>query len=320
MKVNILILAGGLGTRMKSSLPKVMHSICGKPILEYIVNTSKMADPSRIVLLIGNGSQRVRQHFESADMDILQFAYQKEQLGTGDALRSAAQYIEKNSVVIILSGDVPLITYKTIDELLKDHKRRKSTITVLSMLPDDPTGYGRIIRNKDDLVTGIVEHKDADNDQKQIKEVNAGIYCIESDFIEEYIDELNNDNAQGEYYLTDLIGIAHRNNMHVHSHIIGDKQEVLGINNRYQLSEIEDIMLGRIRQHMMNEGVTMRNPETIYIESTVTVGRDSVIEPCTVLKGKTILGEGCSIGAFSYLENVVIKDGEIIKPYTKIIE
>lgn len=320
MKVNILILAGGLGTRMKSSVPKVMHNICGKPILEYIVDTSARIGPSRIILLIGNGSDAVKEHFSSFDSDMLKFAYQEKQLGTGDALRSAVDSIEKNSVLVILSGDVPLITEVTIEKLLNVHRDKRSAITVLSMMPDNPDGYGRIIRNEDNLVTGIVEHRDADRTQRGIKEVNAGIYCIDSDFIEQYIDMLSNDNAQGEYYLTDLIGIAHKNGRPVHSYVIEDEREVLGINNRDQLSQIEDIMLERIRKKAMTGGVTMRNPRTVYMDSTVTVGADTVIEPCTVLMGKTVIGKGCRIGAFSYLYNAVIGDNVNIEAQTKIVK
>ncbi len=315
MTINILILAGGLGTRMKSTIPKVMHNVCGKPILEHIVNTSSKLNPERIILLIGNGSEKVKKYFETqySKKSLIDFAYQKEQLGTGDALKSAVTHIMKNSNVIILSGDVPLIREETIEKLLETHKLKQNTVTILTMMPINSFGYGRIERDESGNIKSIVEHKDANDKQKEIKEVNAGIYCINSDFICKYIDSIKNDNIQKEYYITDLISIAHKNHLLVDSVIVENASEVLGVNNRNQLAEIEQIMLNRKREEMMRNGVTMENPESIYIDSDVKCENDVIIESNVVIKGKTIINKGCIIKSFTYLNNVELKENTIIK-------
>ncbi len=316
MTINILILAGGLGTRMKSTVPKVMHNICGKPILEHIVDTSSKLNPERIILLIGNGSKIVKDYFETQyfKKSLIDFAYQKEQLGTGDALKSAVTHIMKNSNVIILSGDVPLIKKETIERLLKTHESKQNAVTVLTMIPTNPFGYGRMERDAQGNIKSIVEHKDANDKQKEIGEVNAGIYCIKSDFIYKYIDSIGNNNKQKEYYITDLISITHKNDLQVDSVIVENASEVLGINNRNQLAEIEQIMLAMKREEMMKNGVTMESPESIYIDSNVECENDVIIESNVVIKGKSIIKKGCIIKSLSYLNNVELKENTIIEP------
>ncbi len=317
MKTNILILAGGMGTRMKSLIPKVMHRICGKPILEFIVNTSMKLNPSRIILLVGNGSDKIENHFSAHAFKQIKFAHQDKQLGTGDALKCAVKEIETGSAVVILSGDVPLISEATIGMLIEKHRESRNSVTVLTMLLDNPEGYGRIIRDGK-FVKAIIEHRDATSEQRKINEVNTGIYCMNADFIFEYIEKIDNNNVQKEYYITDLIKIAHDNGKGVDSVIIGNHQEVLGINNRVQLSEMEQIIVKRKIEKLMFEGVSFNNPQSIYIEPDVEIGGDSHIESNVVIKGKTKIGRECNIGAFSYIENAILEDKSIIKPYSRI--
>ncbi len=310
MNLNVLILAGGLGTRMKSSLPKVMHSLCGKPMLEYIVDTARILEPSRIIILIGNGSEKVREHFEREKG--IEFAFQKEQLGTGDAVKSAIGNIDEKGTVIVLSGDVPLIASGTLKKLVRTHEEEKADVTLLTMILEDPAGYGRILK-KGNNVTGIVEHKDASEEQRMIKEVNAGLYAFDAEFLKREIFSLKNDNKQKEYYITDLIGIAAGSRGAV-SVSVDDAQEVSGINNRKQLSLLEERMLRDIRDSLMMEGVTIRNPQTVYIESTVRIGRDVVIEQGVTLKGSTVIEDNAVIGAHAYIENGNVKKGSVIEP------
>lgn len=310
MNLNVLILAGGLGTRMKSSLPKVMHSLCGKPMLEYIVDTSRMLEPSRIIILIGNGSEKVKEHFEGGKG--IEFAFQKEQLGTGDAVKSSIEHIDGKGTVIVLSGDVPLISSKTLKKLVMTHESEKADVTLLTMMLDDPAGYGRILKKRNN-VTGIVEHKDASGEQKKINEVNAGLYAFDAEFLKREIFSLKNDNKQKEYYITDLIGIAAEGRGAV-SVPVGDSEEVSGINNRKQLSSLEQRMLKDIRNKFMMEGVTMRSPQTVYIESTVRIGRDVIIEQGVTLKGNTVIGDNAVIGAHAYIQNGNVEKGAFIEP------
>ncbi|MFO8062236.1 MAG: sugar phosphate nucleotidyltransferase [bacterium] len=317
MNLNILILAGGMGTRMKSSLPKVMHSICGRPMLYHIVETSGMLEPDKIILLIGNGSEMVRDYFEQENIPV-EYAYQHEQLGTGDALRCAVPSIDRSSEVIILSGDVPLIRKDTLEHLYNRHCDIGSAVTVLTMEPENPFGYGRIIKDKEGNVIDIVEQKDADEKQRTVREVNTGIYCMNGSFIIDSIDEIDNDNAQNEYYITDLIRIASRKKLTVDSLITHSSSEVLGVNNRSQMAGVENIMLEARREEMMKNGVTMRLPGTIYIDHDVRVGRDVIIESSVTLKGSTVIEDNCRIGAGAYIRDEHIVKNTVIKPGTVI--
>ncbi|MDY6787762.1 MAG: sugar phosphate nucleotidyltransferase [candidate division WOR-3 bacterium] len=317
MNLNILILAGGMGTRMKSSLPKVMHSICGRPMLYHIVETSGMLDPEKIILLIGNGSEMVRDYFEEENISV-EYAYQHEQLGTGDALRCAVPSIDRDSEVIILSGDVPLIRKDTLEQLYDRHCDGGNAVTVLTMEPENPFGYGRIIKDRENNVIDIAEEKDADNKQRAIREVNTGIYCMKGSFIIDSIDEIDNNNAQNEYYITDLIRIASKKKLTVDSLITHSNSEVLGVNNRSQMAVVESIMLETRKREMMKNGVTMRLPGTIYIDHDATVGRDVIIESSVTLKGRAVIEDNCRIGAGSYIRDKRIVKGTVIKPGTVI--
>ncbi len=320
ININILILAGGLGTRMKSNLPKVMHKICGKPIVEYIVDTSIQLNPERIILLIGNGSEIVKKHFtENYKNENIYFAHQEKQLGTGDAVKSAEKMLQSNTNIIILSGDVPLIKKETLEKLVNMHNENNNTITLLSMFLDNPFGYGRIVKENNN-VKAIVEEKDANEEVKKIKEVNAGIYIMKSDFLKEYVYKLNNNNAQKEFYITDLIKLASNDNKQVESILIENEKEVMGINNRYQLAFIENIILRQIKEKFMLNGVTMENAETIYIDYNVEIESDVIIESNVTLKGNSKIKKGSIIKAGTYIENAIIQENTEIKPNSVIIE
>jgi len=317
MKKDILILAGGLGTRMKSSLPKVMHSIMGKPILEYIFETALSLNPDRIIMLIGNGSQKVQEHFLKSGCS---FAFQKNQLGTGDAVKSALEFMEKDSSVLILSGDVPLISSSTLNKMFDFHSTSRNIITMLTMKLEDPFGYGRIVKDKTGNVERIVEHKDADEETRKIDEVNAGIYVMNADFLLKYVPTIKNNNIQKEYYLTDLINMAYSKKMSVKTILVDDENEVKGINTRKQLSEIEILMQTRKKKELMLGGVTIESPSTVHIDYDTVISSDVTIEPCVTIRGKTVIESGALIGSHSHIENGLIKSGEKVKPFSVIIK
>lgn len=315
MKKDILILAGGLGTRMKSPLPKVMHRIMGKPILEYITDTAFSLAPERVILLVGNGAEVVVRHFEGKGCI---FARQKEQLGTGDAVKSALEFIEKDSSVLILSGDVPLITQKTLNRMFDFHSSSGNAITLLTMILKDPAGYGRIVKDSSGNVEKIVEHKDADEKTREIREVNAGIYVINGSFLHSNVPLIRNDNAQKEYYLTDLINMAYSQSLSVKTILVENENEVKGINNREQLSEIESVMQSSFKKTLMLSGVTIESPLSVHIDSDSVIMNDVTIEPCVTIRGKSIIRSGALIGAHSHIENADIAEGERVAPFSFI--
>ncbi|MDD3803266.1 MAG: sugar phosphate nucleotidyltransferase [bacterium] len=316
MTLNVLILAAGLGTRMKSNKPKVMHKILGKPILEYIIDASSKISPSRTILLISPKQEDMRIHFEKQG---LWFAVQEKQLGTGDAVKSAMQEVEENADLMVLAGDVPMIRTETLKMLYEKHVKEKASITFLTMLLENPKGYGRV-KKSEETVERIVEEKDATEEIKKIKEVNSGIYVFAHDFLKEGIKLIKNENAQKEYYLTDLISIAHGRKLKTIAVPINDSSEVSGINDRKQLSDIEQAMLYRKLCSLMQNGVTIRSPQTVYIDDKVLIGADTEIGSHVVLKGSTVIGERAVIKDFSYINNKKIADGEIIQPFTVLDE
>jgi len=289
----------------------------GKPILEYIFETASSLEPDRIIMLIGNGSQKVQEHFLKSGCS---FAFQKNQLGTGDAVKSALEFIEKDSSVLILSGDVPLISSSTLNGMFGFHLKNGNTITMLTMKLDDPFGYGRIVKDNAGNVERIVEHKDADEETRKIDEVNAGIYVMNADFLLKYVPAINNNNIQKEYYLTDLINMAYSEKLPVKTIIVEDVNEVKGINTRKQLSEIETIMQKRKQEELMLGGVTIESPATVHIDYDAVISNDVIIEPLVTIRGKTIIESGALIGSHSHIENGFIKSGERVKPFSVIIK
>ena len=313
-----IILAAGEGTRMKSKVPKVLHKVCGKPILEYVIDASKNANVEKSYIIVGHGGEKVKEEFKDHDITFkTQPIGEDHPYGTGYAVMQAIDYIEDNSNVIILYGDTPLITDKTIEKLMGYHKENKYNGTVLTAFLDDPAGYGRIVRDGKGHILKIVEDKDATEEEKKLKEINSGIYCFNGKDLKYALDKIDNNNAQGEYYITDVITILKEEGSKVGAYIIDDPREIHGVNSKVQLAFCEKIMRDRINESYMVEGVTIIDPENTYIESSASIGKDSIIYPGVRLTGDTIIGEDCIIGENSRIENSKI--GNKVEIYSSTI-
>lgn len=302
MKIKALIMAAGQGTRMKSNHPKVLHQIFHKPLVVYSMKAAKYAGAKEICLIVGHMAEKVQETIG----ELATYALQKEQLGTGHAVMQAIDFIEDDAQILILSGDTPLITGETIEKLCTFHENKGNTITVLSAIVDDATGYGRIIRDTEGKFVKIVEHKDASDNEKQVKEINGGMYVFEGKFLKEALGKLTNNNAQGEYYLTDTIEILLKEGHKVDAMIAESIEDILGVNSRVQLAEATNIMQERINKKHMENGVTFIDPSSCYIDYEVVIGKDTVIEPGCILEGNTTIGENCHIGYNSKLKNATI--------------
>ena len=312
--LDIIILAAGLGTRMKSATIKILHRAAGRPIIDYVLDLASELCPSPPVMVVGYQREAV----QKAVGERARYAVQEQQLGTGHAVLQAAPAIEAagNKRVLILSGDVPLTRQETLENLLQEHERSGNALTLLTMKLDDPAMYGRIVRDTSGGVARIVEAKDADAEQKQIGEVNAGIYVFESEHLFDNLRNLSNQNAQGEYYLTDLLAVLRERGHRVGAMVVDDPIEVLGVNSRADLAQVESEIQRRVVEKLMHEGVTFRNPSTVVIDSTVSIGADTVIYPFVTLEGSTQIGEGCVIEPGVHLLNVRLGDDVHVKTGT----
>ncbi|MGF7059729.1 bifunctional UDP-N-acetylglucosamine diphosphorylase/glucosamine-1-phosphate N-acetyltransferase GlmU [Brassicibacter mesophilus] len=291
-----IILAAGEGTRMKSKLPKVLHKVCGKPLVSHVIKAAKGANIDKNVVVVGHGGDAVKKALNENVEYAVQPIGEGVPYGTGFAVMQAKDYIEDESYVIILYGDTPLITSKTISELITFTKDGNYQATVLTADFVDPTGYGRIIRDSKGNVKAIVEHKDASDEQRAIPEINSGIYCFTGKHLKETLDRLDNNNVQNEYYITDAIKILNDLGHKVGGYKIEDSDEIAGINSRIQLAEAEKIMRYRINEKLMVNGVTIINPDNTYIDSDVKIERDTIIYPGAIIEGDTEIGEDCIIG------------------------
>lgn len=301
-----VILAAGMGTRMKSKMPKVLHKVCGKPLSKWVIDASKAAGADKVCALVGHKAETVKEVLG----DVCEFALQAEQKGTGHAVMQAIDVI-KNSKgeVVILNGDTPLITAETINKAIEYHKNNGNQATVITAILDDATGYGRIVRDNDGSVLKIVEQKDASEEEKKINEVNSGMYVFDAQSLVYALDKITPNNAQGEYYLTDTLEILLSAGKKIGGYAISDNDEIRGINDRVQLNEAEKIMQKRINEYHMRNGVTMRNPESVYIEDGVEIGNDTEICQNVTIKSGTKIGSDCVIGSGSMLDRAVIHDG-----------
>ncbi|AND79264.1 bifunctional UDP-N-acetylglucosamine diphosphorylase/glucosamine-1-phosphate N-acetyltransferase GlmU [Streptococcus pantholopis] len=304
-----IILAAGKGTRMKSDLPKVLHKVAGLTMLEHVFASVGAINPAKTVTVIGHKAELV----EEVAAEKSAFALQKEQLGTGHAVMMAAEALEGlKGQTLIIAGDTPLITGESLKNLLDYHRRHKNVATILTAMADDPFGYGRIIRNDRSEVTKIVEQKDASDFEQQVREINTGTYVFDNQRLFAALKELNTDNAQGEYYLTDLISIFRNNEEKVGAYTLADFAESLGVNDRFALATAEKVMRQRInKKHMLN-GVTFSDPDTAYIDSEVEIAGDVLIEGNVSLKGKTKVGQGSLITNGSYIVNSTIGQQTVI--------
>lgn len=301
-----VILAAGMGTRMKSKMPKVLHKVCGKPLSKWVIDASEAAGADKVCAVVGHKAETVKEVLG----DVCKFALQAEQKGTGHAVMQAIDVI-KNSKgeVVILNGDTPLITAETINKAIEYHKNNGNQATVITAILDDATGYGRIVRDNDGSVLKIVEQKDASKEEKKINEVNSGMYVFDAQSLVYALDKITPNNAQGEYYLTDTLEILLSAGKKIGGYAISDNDEIRGINDRVQLNEAEKIMQKRINEYHMRNGVTMRNPESVYIEDGVEIGNDTEICQNVTIKSGTKIGFDCVIGSGSMLDRAVIHDG-----------
>lgn len=307
-----IVLAAGKGTRMKSDLVKVMHPLAGEPLISYPVTAALAANASRVVVVVGHQAEAVRAYFSGRED--MAFALQEEQKGTGHAVACAAPLLRGlRGRVLILCGDVPLIGADTLRGLLAVHGESAAAVTVLTAVVDKPFGYGRIVKDEAGRVTGIVEERDATPVQRMVREINSGIYCVDAPFLFEAVAGLSSDNAQGEYYLTDIVRMAVERGLSCAAFSVENPVDVMGINDRIQLAEAESILRKRINEAHMREGVSIRDPAATYIDRGVTIGRDTVVHPNSHISGGAVIGEGCVIEPSVVIRGCRIGAGVVVK-------
>lgn len=305
-----IILAAGKGTRMKSRLPKVLHKVAGKSMLQHVLDTCAQLELDKTIVVIGHQGERI---IEEIGNQVL-YAWQKEQLGTGHAVLQAQEFLTPDiTTVLILCGDTPLLKPETLKSLLDFHQQEQAAATILTATVADPTGYGRIIRDDGGRVKRIVEQKDASPEELRVQEINSGTYCFDAALLMETLGKIKPDNAQGEYYLTDCIALIQEEGRKVVARQVEDEEEILGINSRSQLALAEAIMRRRINERLMEQGVTIIDPGNTYIESDVQIAPDTVIYPFTFLQGKTVIGSDCRIGPASTIRDSTLADGVVVQ-------
>ncbi|MBP7375714.1 MAG: bifunctional UDP-N-acetylglucosamine diphosphorylase/glucosamine-1-phosphate N-acetyltransferase GlmU [Pyrinomonadaceae bacterium] len=327
--LNILILAAGLGTRMKSDLAKVLHKLDGRPLIDHVCRTAATLGPAKIYVVVGHQGEDVRAAvLNELDDSSAAFAWQKQMLGTGDAVNAAREFLaDSDSTLLVLSGDVPMIRSETLTELVKLHHRfrgKGAACTVLTVRLEDPSGYGRVLRDENGSFERIVEQKDASDDQLEIEEINSGIYCFNARKLFAALANVQNNNAQGEYYLTDVPQILCEQGDDVAIFLHNDEHEIEGVNDRRQLAGMEKtIRKSTISRLMLESGVTFIDPKSVYISAGASVGRDTVIYPNVTIEGDSVIGEKCSLrsgtritnsniaSGVEILENCVITDSQI---------
>ena len=311
-QLDVIILAAGLGTRMKSATIKVLHRAAGRPIIDYVLDLASEVCGRPPIVVVGHQREAVQQSIG----DRARFAVQEQQLGTGHAVLQAAPYVAEGRRVLILSGDVPLTRPETLRRLLEEHERSRNALTLLTMRLSDPAKYGRIVRNGRGDVERIVEFKDATEAERKIDEVNAGIYVFDADGLFDNLRNLSTNNAQGEYYLTDLLAVLRDSGKGVGAVRVDDPIEAIGVNSRAELATVEGEIQRRVVEKLMAEGVTFRNPATVVIDSTVAIGADSVVYPFVTLEGTTRIGEGCVVEPGVHLINCTVGDDVHLKSGT----
>jgi len=310
--LDILILAAGLGTRMKSNLAKVLHQLDGRPLVNHVCETALKLNPRKIYVVVGHQADVVKTAvLDEFDEQMFEFPVQKQQLGTGDAVNAAREALaDRSGTLLVLSGDVPMIRRETLESLIKTHNNhhgKGAACTVLTVQLSDPSGYGRVIRDESDEFEKIVEQKDASDAEKMEEEINSGIYCFDSGKLFDALSRIGNDNAQGEYYLTDVPGIFREQNDEVAIYLSEDAREVEGVNDRRQLAAMEaDIRKRTIERLMTESGVTFVDPSNTYVSSRAVVGRDTVLHPNVTIEGESRVGEGCLIRSGTRIKESVI--------------
>jgi bifunctional UDP-N-acetylglucosamine pyrophosphorylase/glucosamine-1-phosphate N-acetyltransferase len=309
--LKVVILAAGLGTRMKSDRAKVLHELAGKPLIAHVIDGAIKLSPEKIFVVVGHQGDVVREAcIKRFGADLFEFVPQHEQLGTGHAVNCVREHLENDdATVLVLSGDVPMIGQETLSSLLSTHDSYRSACTILSVVLPDPSGYGRIVRDYDAGFVGIVEQKDADEKQLQIEEINTGIYCFDSKKLFGSLARIGNSNAQGEYYLTDVPAIMVSDGDKVAVNICSDPAEVEGVNDRNQLAALERKLREKVNSFHMNAGVTIIDPANTYIGTDAVIGRDTILHPNVFIEGDSNIGTGCVIRSGSRIKDSVVGSG-----------
>ena len=309
----VVVLAAGEGTRMKSATPKVLHEICGRTLLGHVVAAARELQPAELVVVVGHAREQVSAHLAAVD-PAARTAVQAERNGTGHAVRMAleslaARGVTPDGTVVVTCGDTPLLTARTLTELAAAHERDGNAVTVLTAEVPDAAGYGRIVRQGDGSVAAIVEQKDADEAQRAIREINSGVFAFDAKLLVEALSSVTTDNAQGEEYLTDTLGILRRAGYRVGAAVVGDHREVVGINKRVQLAEARRLLNDRLLREAMLAGVTVVDPASTWVDVSVVFGVDAVVLPGTTLRGATRVGAGAEVGPHSSLTDCVVGEG-----------
>ena len=312
-RLSVIVLAAGLGTRMKSSLAKVLHPVAGRPMVLNVIENILSLEPDNVVAVVGHQAEKVRALLP----DGVESAVQEEQLGTAHAAMTGLSGIsDAEGTLLLVSGDTPLIDSGTFRRLIELHEDRGAGVTILTARLADPTGYGRIIRDTSGNVSRIVEQKDASEDERAVDEINAGTYCFNIATLRSALSEVRSENAQREFYLTDVAAIVSGRGGKVLGMVHDSAEDVLGINSRNDLAKAEKILRGRINSALMTSGVTLTDPDTTYISPEVKIGRDTVVHHGNYIHGRTIIGEGCTLMPGNIIENCSVADGVTIKGYS----
>ena len=315
-------MAAGLGTRMKSQRAKVLHELGGAPLIAHVVRAAQALEPRSIITILGHQAEEVERAVLAEVGELASFVIQERQRGTGDAVASARRVLEdSDSLVLVLSGDVPMIRVETLQKLIEHHNNTGAACSILSVRLENPTGYGRIIRDESGGFRKIVEQRDASEDERQVREINSGIYCFEAKSLFDALRKVEPKNDQGEYYLTDVAEIILRSGGAVSVYLINDPREVSGVNTRAELAEFENLVRrSAIRRLMIESGVTFIDPSHAYISPEAQIGRDTIIDPNVTIEGKTVIGEGCVIRAGARITNSRLGDNVTVKDHSVIAD
>jgi bifunctional UDP-N-acetylglucosamine pyrophosphorylase/glucosamine-1-phosphate N-acetyltransferase len=314
--IGAIILAAGLGKRMKSKLIKILHPICGQPMIAYVIDALDELGIQKKVIVLGHQRERVAEFLnDRSEVTLLavQIAVQERPLGTGDAVKSAEQFFDNGTDdVLVLSGDTPLLSKDTVERLIKTHHHSGAEATILTVEMQNPTGYGRIVKDNEGYILRIVEETDASPEERAITTINTGTYCFKVSTLFSALKMVSSANAQGEYYLTDVFEILNSQGGKIVSVSAASSIEVMGINSRKELAVAETYLRQQILDNLMNNGVTIVYPETVFIDRGVKIGQDTVVYPFTAIIGQSVIGEGCSIGPHACIIDATVGDGATV--------